>query len=202
MSDGQRESRRKDRNQFLATCISFRTWAIHILKNAVFWEMVPCRSWLQPPTHAGFSIADFSTLKMGAIHSSETSVYTRSTRPHIPEDDILHSHRLDNLRSYIFTFYPKRHPGTELSISAVAMSNFSSTIWRRHCNRKIQTNIKLLIMEIQFLGFEHTYSRNYTCSWVRASRLGRYLYSVHCRGKTLREHKPEFRIKGKVVPFA
>jgi hypothetical protein len=33
--------------------------------------------------------------------SSETSVHTRSTRRHIPEDGILHSHRHENLKSYI-----------------------------------------------------------------------------------------------------
>jgi hypothetical protein len=44
---------------------------------------------LQPPAHAGFSLADFSTLKMQATCSSETSVHTRSTRRHIPEDYIL-----------------------------------------------------------------------------------------------------------------
>jgi hypothetical protein len=36
-----------------------------------------------------------------AIRSSKTSVFTRSTRRHIPEDDILHSHRRENLKSYI-----------------------------------------------------------------------------------------------------
>jgi hypothetical protein len=43
---------------------------------------------LQPPAHADSSLPDFSTLKMEAIRSSETSVYTRSTRRHIPENDI------------------------------------------------------------------------------------------------------------------
>jgi hypothetical protein len=56
---------------------------------------------LQPPTHAGSSLADFSTLKTEAIHSSETSVHTRSTRRHILEDGILHSHRSENLKFYI-----------------------------------------------------------------------------------------------------
>jgi hypothetical protein len=44
----------------------------------------------QPLAHAGSSLEDFSTLKMKAIRSSETSVYTISIRPHIPDDGILH----------------------------------------------------------------------------------------------------------------
>jgi hypothetical protein len=53
-----------------------------------------CKIWgfhgsLQPPSHAGSSLADCSTLKMEAIRSSETSVHTRSTRRHIPEDGII-----------------------------------------------------------------------------------------------------------------
>jgi hypothetical protein len=59
---------------------------------------------LQPPAHAGSSFADFSTLKI-AIRSSETSVHTRSTRPQIPEDRILHSHRRENLKSYTVRCY-------------------------------------------------------------------------------------------------
>jgi hypothetical protein len=39
--------------------------------------------WLQPPAHAGVSLADLSPLKMEVICSSETSVHTRSTRRHI-----------------------------------------------------------------------------------------------------------------------
>jgi hypothetical protein len=77
--------------------------------NAVFWDVAPCSSCvnrrfgetyrlnlqdrkireratsLQPPAHAGSSLADFSTLKMEEIRSSETSVHTRTTRRHIPK---------------------------------------------------------------------------------------------------------------------
>jgi hypothetical protein len=43
---------------------------------------------LQSPPHSGSSLVDFSTLKMEAMRFSETSVHTRTTRRHIPEDGI------------------------------------------------------------------------------------------------------------------
>jgi hypothetical protein len=73
------------------------------MKNAVFWDVAPCSSCvnrrfggtyrivcsLQPPAYAGSSLADFFTLKMEAICSSETSVHTITTIRHIPENGIL-----------------------------------------------------------------------------------------------------------------
>jgi hypothetical protein len=44
------------------------------------------------------------TLMKGALSSSETSVLTRATRSNIPEDAILHSHRRENLKSYLPAF--------------------------------------------------------------------------------------------------
>jgi hypothetical protein len=42
------------------------------------------------------------TLMMQVIRSSETSVLTRATQRNMPEDAILHSHRSENLKSYIY----------------------------------------------------------------------------------------------------
>jgi hypothetical protein len=94
------------------------------LKNAVFWDVAPCRfsvnrrfggtyrlhlqgtkirergtsvsMWLL--TLVLRSRISSSTPKTEAIRSSETLVYTKSTRRHIAEDGILHSHRRENLK--------------------------------------------------------------------------------------------------------
>jgi hypothetical protein len=52
------------------------------------------------------------TLIKEALSSSETSVLTRTTRRNVPEDDILHNHSRENLKSYIkitvWTLYRRR----------------------------------------------------------------------------------------------
>jgi hypothetical protein len=59
---------------------------------------------LQLHAHTGSSLADYYSLKLEAIRSSETSVYTIFTRRHIPEDGIL-----QNLKSYNFNEnFPQR----------------------------------------------------------------------------------------------
>jgi hypothetical protein len=52
------------------------------------------------PTFNYSSRLEFDKLKMQATCSTETSVLTGITRRHIPEGDILHRHRREDLKSY------------------------------------------------------------------------------------------------------
>jgi hypothetical protein len=56
------------------------------MKNAVFWDVASCRSCV----NRRFEGIYRPIARMEAICSSETSTHTRSTRCHIPEEDILH----------------------------------------------------------------------------------------------------------------
>jgi hypothetical protein len=94
------------------------------MKNAVFWDVKPRGSFknrrfggliasiirvtridgiattLAVTSNVVPSLPVLVTL-MEAIRSSETSIPTRPILRNIPEDDILHSHRRENLEPYI-----------------------------------------------------------------------------------------------------
>jgi hypothetical protein len=69
------------------------------MPSSEMWRRVGLVCSLQPSTHAGSSLVDFSTMKMEALRSSETSIHTRTRRHHMPENNILHSH-FENLGDY------------------------------------------------------------------------------------------------------
>jgi hypothetical protein len=66
------------------------------------------RSVLQLPITANVVTSSpiLVTLMMEALRSSEMSVLTRTTPRNIPEDGILHSHRSENLKSYLKSMFP------------------------------------------------------------------------------------------------
>jgi hypothetical protein len=79
--------------------------------KAVFWDMSPFRSCVIPCFGGTYRFhlhgrkiraraTSVSRWLQSALRYSETSVCTRPTRRHIPEDGILHSHLREELRSY------------------------------------------------------------------------------------------------------
>jgi hypothetical protein len=134
------------------------------VKNAVFCDVAPCRSCVNchfggtyrlhfqsrkigeqgtnvsrwPPTNPGSSLADFSTLKMEAIRTSETSVHTRSTLRYIPEHDILHSDRRENLESYKL-----------VSFHMMRLTDFWRQSFKLHASLLYSKNFKVNLVDIE-----------------------------------------------------
>jgi hypothetical protein len=114
---------KKGRRLFLpiTSCISFKVnicirfslsnfQLLIYMKNAIVWDVELCKYFVN---------------RRSEECSSETSVHIRSTRRHIQEDGILHSHRCEYLKSYILIYcsmlFILAYWNTELFVSKVRL---------------------------------------------------------------------------------
>jgi hypothetical protein len=170
------------------------------------WSFHGCR--LQPPAHASSSLADFSTLKMEAICFSETSVHTRSTRRHIPEDGI---------RQEIFLFSTTIRKALGLSSWYRGLLLWGWSGWGLKMTIRLSLRVPILIMHIDKPSFLHTYlwclcteislsciwkqnlSQSYSTLWTK-HRTG---FQEERQGRSLRGlHRPETESADLIEIFA
>jgi hypothetical protein len=111
-----------------------------------------------------------------ALSSSETSVRTRATRRNIPEDTILHSHRRENLKSYIRTC-------SLFKVNRPCWGTYSLHLQDRIRRARRQRESKWSALDFSlFVYFIYSLLRSEMHKWVIFGEQLYWKWSCDCRG--------------------
>jgi hypothetical protein len=162
----------------------------------------------------------FVTLTMVEIRSSETSVPTRATRRNISEDVILHSHRRENLKSYILylvlvspiiAIFPAQSnildPSRYIFLAILLCSTTRSTwciptwlpikpwTWRRHTAPKCRLTFTRLLSDVQGGKTSHDHRCKNVISYITdvIQYSSRRLSVTSCQDLSFFNKLPEYK---------
>jgi hypothetical protein len=86
---------------FYITAKEIRKWACFNMKKAVFWDMVPCRYCVNRRFRGMYRLHLQGRRKSASEEPAWASTNSNPIVRHIPEFCFLHSHRRENLKSYL-----------------------------------------------------------------------------------------------------
>jgi hypothetical protein len=113
-----------------------------------------------------------------ARSSSETSVLTRATRRNIAEDNILHSHHLENLKSYLNKVDTKKTVGQAVSERVIAL-----LVWQDSADKMYRDMYKKMTEEPDVLAS----SNNEGLKWVKDRNYAYFMESTSIQYITERD---------------
>jgi hypothetical protein len=162
-------------------------------------EISSAKTCLPPACLLVFAELISSTLKMETTCSSEPSVETqRTTRRHIPEDDTLHNHRCEKLKSYT------HNPDWRFSsLSSISVRKFYDSVlnWAMTtyfiCSWDVAETLHMFVRCRRNTTYVREMSqKHFICPWDVAETLHMF---VRCRRNT--SYVPEMSQKHVICPW-
>jgi hypothetical protein len=160
-------------------CVRFEVLTAVTMTNAVFWDVAPCRYFVNWRFGGLYRLHLRGIKNSRAIRSSETSVNKLSTQPHIPEDGILHTSSVFSLVVYTDRITQK--------FSAVKFPNQGMT----HLNMKLHGIILFSVVIYTLFGQSNDHHHVSICmNTVQSYNTGTvfYINSLFLGGSVLKIH--------------